>query len=178
MVGNNLIAPGSIPPSARPPNLPASRKNCRLWFSSPASHVEHNSEKWRVESSFEWYLEKNTNFMFLCHCWFSILSSLFTPKKLRKSCVFWKLSEESRPSWQHCVTKAASPVWAGLVQAQYRPPRGTHSGVVGFPDSCPSTPEVGGAPVEQLCHQEFAKSDSPSPLLLVMCSQRLGAFVL
>lgn len=151
MVGNNLVAPGSIPLSAQPP--PASRKNRRVWFSSPASPVEHNWGQWRMESSLDLYLESiQTHFMFPRPCWFSILSSLFTPKKLWKSCV-----EESCLSRQHCVMKAASPFWVGLVQVHLNFCWGTQfwSSWLSWP---PSTPEVGGTAVEQLCRTEFAKS--------------------
>lgn len=108
MVGNNLIAPGSIPPSARPPNLPASRKNRRLWFSSPASHVEHNSEKWQVESSFEWYLEKIQTLCFYATVDFPFLVLSLHPRSYENhvySGSFQKnlIPDDSTVSWKQLL---------------------------------------------------------------------------
>lgn len=153
MVGNNLVAPGSIPPSAWPP---ASRKNHKLWFSSPASPVEHNSEQWWVESSLDFWKEyKLSHFVFLCPCWFSILSSHFMLKKLWKSCVLLEafrrilslmiaLCRESsfRLSWARSSSVQASTEGFNLESLAFL---------------TPSTPK-GDTTVKQLCHKEFAKS--------------------
>lgn len=177
MVGNNLVAPGFVPPSSRSRNLKNEPRTLILlsvlsfWaqFRTVASGVR-----------FRFVCGRNTNSptaFFHAPVGFPFLAFSLHPRSYENHVHFWKLSEESCRLWQHCVMKAASVFWAGLVQVQYRP---------SLKDSLwshwlswlPSTPKVGGTTVQQLCRKEFAKSHPSFPLLLVMCSQRWGAFVL
>lgn len=173
MVGNNLMAPGSVPPSSRSRSLKKEPQtlillsvlSCWAQFRTVASGIQ-----FRIISG------RNTS-CFHAPLGFPFLALSLHPRSYENQVYFRKCSEEYCRLWQHCVMKAASLFWAGLAQVQYRPPL-KDSLWSHWLSRLPSTLKVGDTTVKQLCHKEFAKSHPSFPLLLVMYSQRWGAFVL
>lgn len=130
-----------------------------------------------MQNSGEWIFGKNTDshFVFLCHCWFSILSSRYTPKKLWKSCVLLEafrrilslMTASCHESSFSCLSWACSSSARALPEglavesgfADYHPPQ--------RPEAQPWSSFARG-----VCQTCFSLT-----LLLAMSGQRLGAFV-
>lgn len=129
--GNNLTALvlSLLPP--KPPSPSASSKNHRLSLLSGLCWAQFRT----VASGYLERIQTPTS-CFYATVDFPFLALSLHPRCYENHVCFWKLSEESCPWWQHCVMKAASPIWAGLVQVQSRLlPR--DSGIIGFPDYHP-----------------------------------------
>lgn len=104
------IQPWFAPPA---PSPPASRKNHRPSLLSGLCWAQCRT----VASGYLERIQTPTS-CFYATVGFPSLALAIHPRSYENHVYFWKLSEESCPWWQHRVMKAASPVWAGLVQVR------------------------------------------------------------
>lgn len=107
MVGNNLVAPGSVPPSSWSCSLKKEPQTLILLSVLSLLSTIQNSGEWSHLGS---YLEGIQTPTSCVHApvGFPFLALSLHPRSYENHVYFWKLSEESCRLGQHCVTKAAA----------------------------------------------------------------------